>query len=128
MNQKLHLLVEDEASLVDEQLKQLGYKVLKISDSQTVLNGLNLFENELFNCPDVLFIDNFIDTSYLMLLNNKVEHFCLGFDIDCQVTSKSSISVNKAKGNNFSMFSDRYIVIFKDHKKGNQFADYLLAD
>ena len=122
MNQKANISNEVKASLVDYHLDKSGFSVFKTSETETVLSCLSLFEKEADDSPDVIIIDNLLDISYLVRLENKIEHFYLGFDIDYQFTSKGYLYVNKAKGKNYSMFSERSTVIFKNHISGKQFA------
>ena len=123
MNQETNVLNVVKVSLLDSQLNQMKLKFFKTSEPQAALSCLSLFENESCGSPDVIILDNIRDISCLVLLKNKIEHFYLGFDSDFQLTSKGYIYVNKAKGENYSMFSERSTVIFKDHLIGNQFAN-----
>lgn len=123
MNQKTNNFAGSKASLINELLAKAGFNnQLIISKPKEVHHCLSLFEQEGLNSPEVIIIDNQKDISYLVVLENINPHFYLGFDFALQPSSNGFLPVNKARGENYLAFSERYTVVFKDPISGGQFA------
>jgi hypothetical protein len=123
-NPLYEIMVNNELCTLDHRLEIFGYKVLRLFRPETIYSCLELFEDELFEYPDVILIDNIKNRTIPILQNNKQIYNYCGVDNTGHLCSESLIFINRSAGLNTILLFGRYILIFKDLESKKRFLYY----
>lgn len=111
---KIFDYIQGDTRLSQESANEINRKILRVTDINLVQTCFNLFDDEKFEHIEAIFIDNTTEESYQILLNQKEDHFYVGFDSDLNYQSHGILFVNKHAGKSYSKLNFRYLMIYKD--------------
>lgn len=111
---KIFDFIQDDCRLSQESANETNRKIVRVTDINLVQTCFNLFDDEKFEHVEAIYIDNPGEESYQIRLNQKQDHFYVGFDADLNYQSHGILFVNTHAGKSYVKLTFRYLMIYKD--------------
>jgi hypothetical protein len=97
----------------------LGWIELKGNNPEQIFTCLRLLDDPENSGKNAIIINNECRSNQLILLDRTCDRFYFGFDLLENIISKGVFPAKKAKGTDFSIVNEQFIVIIRNFKTFN---------